>query len=429
MTLEKREQLDNFKSVLSMMYDTIGIDELVAEKSDKVLIRVRYRSGRNRGKEILAFFWYDISTGNSAEAYIKDMRILPISKNIAVVEEANDGENCFIKVLDKNTLDIIEETSMSISDNHKKVINSIVKYNPTHGYNIREDDGYVGVTVPVDGSGEKNIHGQPINLDYTFKMLKKNIFISNAQSVIRVYDNVEDMHIVNEIRLDTFGDEIVYYPIFNSKQLKAKLPQVIFMHIPSTDRLYAYSFDDNKIHVVRDTRYKIGVSEFISELEECLNTSDTDRKEKFPKEYAKFKGNLEQQREYERTQFDLDYRSLTTLEDNKFEFDRVQYQNGCYLTLRTLFQCVKEYQRDYNGESNIKYRFEHNSRIERANKRKERMRDIDIATSMSLTPYKIKSMQLIDRIRELQDKEKLGKLVITDEVVSFDELLKREGIH
>ena len=57
------------------------------------------------------------------------------------------------------------------------------------------------------------------------------------------------------------------------------------------------------------------------------------------------------------------------------------------------------------------------------------MRDIDIATSMSLTPYKIKSMQLIDRIRELQDKEKLGKLVITDEIVSFDELLKREGLH
>ena len=266
MTLEKREQLDNFKSILSMMYDTIGIDELVAEKSDKVLIRVRYRGGRNRGKEILAFFWYDASTGNSAEAYIKDMRILPISKNIAVVEEADDRENCFIKVLDKATLDTIEETVMSISDNHKKVINNIINYNPTYGYSIREDDGYVGVTVPVDGSGEKNIHGQPINLDYTFKMLKKNMFISNAQSVIRIYDNVEDMHIVNEIKLETFDDEIVYYPIFNSKQLKAKLPQVIFIHIPSTDRLYAYNFDDNQIHVVRDTRYKIGVSDFISEL-------------------------------------------------------------------------------------------------------------------------------------------------------------------
>ena len=64
MTLEKREQLDNFNSVLSMMYDTIGIDELEAEKSDKVLIRVRYRSGRNRGKEILEFLSYEISTGN-----------------------------------------------------------------------------------------------------------------------------------------------------------------------------------------------------------------------------------------------------------------------------------------------------------------------------------------------------------------------------
>lgn len=429
MTLEKREQLDSFKSILSMMYDTIGIDELIAEKSNRALIRVRYRDGRNRGKEQLAFFWYDTSTGNSTEVYIKDMMILPISKNIAVVEESDDKESCFIKVLDKDTLDIIEETAMGISDNHKKIKNNIVRYNPTYGYNIEDDNGYVGITVPVDGSGEKNIHGQPLNLDYTFKMLKKNIFISNVQSVIRVYDNLEDMHIINEIKLETFDDEIKYYPIFNSKQLKAKLPQVIFIHIPSTDRLYAYNFDDGQIHVVRDTRYKIRVSDFISELAECLDTSDIDRKEKFPNEYAKFKGNLEQQREYEITQFNLDYRSLTTLEDNKFGFNSVQYENGCYLTLRTLLQCVKEYQRDYNGESNIKYRFEDKFRNERGTGIKDRMRDIDVDISMSLTPYKIKSMQLIDRIRELQDKEKLGKLIITDEIVSFDELLKREGLH
>ena len=429
MTLEKREQLDSFKSILSMMYDTIGIDELVAEKSDKVLIRVRYRDGSNKGKEILAFFWYNTSTGNSYEAHIKDMRILPISNNIAVVEETEDGENCFIKVLDKDTLDTIEETVMNISDNHKKVINSIINYNPTYGYSIREDDGYVGVTVPVDGSGEKNIHGQPINLDYTFEMLRKNTFISNAQSVIRVYDNIEDMNIIKEIELNTFNDEIEYYPIFNTKQLKTKLPQVIFIHIPSTDRLYAYSFEDNKIHVVRDTRYKIRVSEFIEQLEQCLNTSDADRKEKFPKEYIKFKGNLEQQREYERAQFELDCKSLLYLEDNKFDFNRIKYDNGDYLTLRTLLQCVKEYQRDYNGEINIRYRFKHDSKIGVYTKRKEQMRDIDIVTSLSLTPYKIKSMKLIDGIRELQDKEKLGKLVLTDEIVSFDELLKREGIH
>lgn len=423
MTLEQREQLDNFKSVLSMMYDTISITELAPDKSDKALIRVKYRNIRNSKKPLEIFFWYDLVTGNNSEAYIKDMNVLPISNNYVLVEKSLDGDNCFIKVIDKDTLDIIEETIMNVSDSYKAISNRVADYD--YGYGISINSGYVGVSVPVDESGEKNIHGKPINLDYTFTRLRDNMFISNVQSVIRMYDNNEDMNIIGERLLETFGDKIKYYPILNPRHLKENLPQVLFMHIPESDRLYAYSFEDDKIHVVKDTRYKISIPDFIEKLKQCLETSDKDRKEIYTKEYDKFNGNLSKQIEYEQVQFALDCNSLINLVENKFKFIRVDYLNGSYLTLRTLQQCVKEYQRDYNGESNLRHRLSNTCTTYVPD---EHIRDVDAEVMMSLTPYKIKSMRLIDEIRELQDSKKLGKLIITDETLYFDELIKREGL-
>lgn len=425
MTFNDRERLDNFKSILHMMYDTISVDELVAHKSNRAIIRVKFRDEHNKGREKSIFFEYNTTTGESSEVNIKDMKKLPISDNLAVIGESLDKDSCYIKILDTNTLSVIEETTMNISDAYSSTIGSIIKYNDTYGYGFRDTAGYIGVTVPADESGEKNIHGNPINLDYTFKMLRDSTFISNMQSVVKIYDNIEDMNIIKEIKLDTFGGKIEYYPIFNSKQMKTDLPQVLFMYIKPNDKLYAYSFEDRQIHVVTDTRYKIEVDTFIEWLKECLNTSDTDRKEKFPKEYNKFKGNLDKQREYERTQFELDCRSLERLDENKFEFNRIFCNGECYLTLRTLLQCVKEYQRDYNGDSNIKYKYNEESSD---NHDEKKLRDVDRSVAMSLTPYKIKSMHLIYKIRDIQDKNKLGKLIITDEVVTFDELLKIEGI-
>lgn len=424
MTFNDRERLDNFKSIMHMMYDTISVDELVASKSNKAIIRVKFRDECNKGQEKSILFEYNTATGESSEVNIKDMIRLPISNNLAVIGESLDRDSCYIEILDKDTLNIIEKTTMNISDTHKSIIGKVAKYNHTYGYEFR-NAGYIGVDVPADESGEKNIHGKPINLDYTFKRIKDSAFISNIQSMIKIYDNIEDMNIINEIKLDTFGGEIEYYPIFNSKQMKTELPQVIFMYVKQNDKLYAYNFDDGQIHVVNDTRYKIEVGTFIESLNECLNTSETDRRVEFPNEYAKFKGNLDKQEEYERTQFELDCRSLENLEENKFGFNRIFCNGKCYLTLRTLLQCVKEYQRDYNGDSSIKYRF---AKEPLGIPYDKRLRDIDRAVAMSLTPYKIKSMHLIDQIRSIQDKDKLGKLIITDKVVTFDELLKIEGI-
>ena len=99
MTLKQREQLDNFKSVLSMMYDTVSVNELVPDKSDKAIIRVQYRNV-NAVKTANTFFLYDLASGNNTELHIKDMQILPISKNYVVIEESLNLDNCFIKVLD-----------------------------------------------------------------------------------------------------------------------------------------------------------------------------------------------------------------------------------------------------------------------------------------------------------------------------------------
>lgn len=426
MTLKQREQLDNFKSVIGMMYDTASISELVPDKSDKALIRVQYRnSGDTRDKHSNeVFFLYDLKTGNNSEVHIKDMIILPITKNYVVTEEALGSDTCFIKILDKDTLEVIEETAMNIGDKYKHIINNIHRINYKYGYNISTDRGYVSVSVPVDESGEKNIHGMPINLDYTFTRLYGSTFISNLNSVIREYDNIEDMNIIREKKLETFDGKIVYYPIFNTKDVKDNLPQVLFIHITTSDRLYAYNFKTRQIHVVNDTRYKIEIPEFIELLKQSLNTSDKERKEVFVREYNKFNGNLDKQISYEQTQFKLDCNSLINLSENKFEFNRVEYNGGSYLTLRTLSQCVKEYQRDYNGEVNIRHRFE---KIERIPQEK-RLRDIDNEVLMSLTPYKIKSMQLIDEIRALQDMKQLGKLIITDEVITPEELIAREEL-
>lgn len=424
MTLKQREQLDNFKSVLSMMYDTVSVKELVPDKSDKAIIRVQYRNV-NAVKTVNTFFLYDLVSGNNTELHIKDMQVLPISKNYVVIEESLNLENCFIKVLDKDTLEVVEETTMNISDKHKYVISSIHRLDSNYGYGLSNERGYIGITVPVDDSGEKNIHGRPINLDYTFSRLKGSTFISNINSVVRIYDNIEDMNIIEEKVLDSFGDKIKYYPIFNSKNLSENLPQVIFIHVTTSDRLYAYNFETKQIHVVKDTRYKITIPEFIEWLETCLETSDKDRKEVYTREYDKFKGDLDKQKEYERTQFELDCNSLLNFDTNKFKFNKVRYDNGAYLTLRTLLQCVKEYQRDYNGEVNIRHRFERYYKP----CDEQSLRDVDLEVMMSLTPYKIKSMRLIDEIRELQDREQLGKLIITDEVLSFEELVSREGLH
>ena len=424
MTLKQREQLDNFKSVLSMMYDTVSISELVPDKSDKALIRVQYRDV-NAVKTDSTFFLYDLASGTNEEVHIKDMQVLPLSKNYVVIEESLNLENCFIKVLDKDTLEVIEETTMNISDRHKKVISNIHRVNYSYGYGLSNERGYIGVSVPVDDSGEKNIHGKPINLDYTFTRLIGSTFISSINSVIRTYDNLEDMNIVGEKVLDTFEDKVKYYPIFNTKDLKENLPQVLFIHVTTSDRLYAYNFETKQIHVVKDTRYKITIPEFIEKLNQCLETSDKDRKEVYTREYNKFKGDLDKQKEYERTQFELDCNSLINLDNNKFEFNRITYDSGSYLTLRTLLQCVREYQRDYNGEVNIRHRFEDYIKPYVS----QTLRDVELEVMMSLTPYKIKSMQLIDEIRELQDSKQLGKLVVTDEVISFDELIKREGLH
>ena len=424
MTLKQREQLDNFKSVLSMMYDTVSVKELVPDKSDKAIIMVQYRNV-NAVKTANTFFLYDLASGNNTELHIKDMQILPISKNYVVIEESLNLENCFIKVLDKDTLEVIEETTMNISDGHKNMIKNIHSLNYDYGYGLSNERGYIGVSVPVDDSGEKNIHGKPINLDYTFTRLKGSTFISSINSVVRAYDNIEDMNILGEKVLDTFGDRVAYYPIFNTKDLKENLPQVLFIHVTTSDRLYAYNFETKQIHVVKDTRYKITIPEFIDKLNQCLETSDKDRKEVYTREYDKFKGDLDKQKEYERTQFELDCNSLMNLDNNKFEFNRITYDGGSYLTLRTLLQCVKEYQRDYNGEVNIRHRFERYYRPYD----EQSLRDVDLEVMMSLTPYKIKSMRLIDEIRELQDSQQLGKLILTDEVLTFDELIKREGLH
>lgn len=424
MTLEQREQLNNFKSVLSMMYDTISITELIPEKSAKALIRVKYRNVRNSKKPLETFFWYDLATGNNSESSIKDMKVLPISNNYVLVEKSLDGESCFIKILDRETLDIIEETVMSVSDSYKHIASRVADYD--YGYGVSLDGGYVSATVPVDESGEKNIHGKPINLDYTFTRLRNNMFISNVHSVIRLYDNIEDMNIIGERPLETFEDKIVYYPILNPRHLEANLPQVLFMHIITSDRLYAYNFEDNKIHEVMDTRYKISIPDFIDKLRQCLETSDKERKEVYTREYEKFKGNLDKQRGYERVQFELDCNSLINLVENKFDFNRVEYERGSYLTLRTLLQCVKEYQRDYNGESNIRHKL---GSYKSYYNPSEHIRDVDKEVMMSLTPYKIKSMLLIDEIRELQDSKKLGKLIVTDKTLSFDELIEREGLY
>ena len=425
MTFNDRERLDNFKSIMHMMYDTISVDELVASKSSKAIIRVRFRDECNKRREKSIFFEYNTATGESSEVNIKDMKKLPISNNLAVIGEALDKDSCYIKILDKDTLDVIEKTTMNISDAYKSTIDSIMKYNDTYGYRFRDAAGYISVDVPADESGEKNIHGNPINLDYTFKRIKDSAFISNIQSVIKIYDNIEDMNIINEIKLDTFDGKIEYYPIFNSRQMKTELPQVLFIYVKQNDSLYAYNFDDKQIHTVNDTRYKIEVDTFIEKLKACLDTSDSDRKVKFPKEYDKFKGDLEKQKDYERTQFELDCRSLERLDENKFEFNRIFCNGERYLTPRTLLQCVKEYQRDYNGDSNVKYRYTNDSLgvlVE------NRLRDVDRSVAMSLTPYKIKSMHLIYQIRDIQSKNKLGKLTINDKVVTFDELLKIEGI-
>lgn len=427
MTLKQREQLDNFKLVLSMMYDAASISELVTEKSNIAIVRVQCKDldGYEKSSKQEVFFLYDLKTGNNSEIYIKDMEILPITKNFLVLEESTNSENCSIKVLDKYTLETVKETVMSISEKHKGIRNRISRLSHSYGYNISKENGYISISVPVDDSGKKNIHGKPINLDYTFTKLYGSTFISNIDSLIRTYDNIEDMNIIGEKKLNTFNGKIMYYPIFNTKDVKANLPQVIFIHITNSDRLYAYNFETKQIHVVKDTRYKVTVPEFIDRLNKCLDTSDKDRKEIYTREYEKFKGNLDKQRDYEKTQFELDCNSLLNLGENKFGFNKITYDCGEYLTLRTLLQCVKEYQRDYNGEVNIRHRYEGQKILNPEHK----LRDIDNEVIMSLTPYKIKSMLLIDEIRELQYSKQLGKLIITDEVITPEELIHREELH
>lgn len=424
MTLEQREKLNNFKSVLSMMYGTTNVMSLTTDKSEKALVRVKCKDLNNELICSEAFFWYELLTGNSQEVHIRSMDKLPISENYLILEESGDGENTFIKIIDKETLEVVEKTVIDICDRHKNLISQIRKVRFDFGYSISKDRGYVGIKAPTIEDEELSIHGKHTGLDYTFTKLRNNIFISNVQSLIKVYDNIEDMNIIKEINLESFDDRVYYYPILNPRHLKTNLPQVLFINVPGSDSLYAYNFEDNKIHVVKDTRYKISVYDFIDKLKQCLETSDKDRKEKYTVEYHKFKEDLNKQRLYERTQFRLDCDSLMNLDENKFGLNKVTYNNGSYLTPRTLVQCVKEYQRDFNGESHIKHRLK-----PKINGGFRHIRGIDKEVMLSLTPYKIKSMKLMDDIKQLQDKENLGKLIITDETLSFEELITREGLH
>lgn len=418
MTSEQKEKLNKFKSLLRIMYNAASIDELADNDSDITIVRAI-----TTDKESF-FFRFDTNTGENEQLNIKCIERLPLSKNYVVIEESLDMNKCYIEILSSNTLETIDKTELSNDKTLSNLYNSgYLKSCPA--YKISTKNGYVSLSMNIVDAknSDRNIHGIPIGMEYSFSKLRESTFISNRLSQIRVYDNIEDMNLVNIINLETFGGKLEYYPILNNGKYSLSGQQVIFLHMIESDRIYAYSFEDGQIHVVDDTRYKISIEDFINKLKQCLDTSDNERLNNYSNTLENFGGKIDKQREYEKSQFNIDCDCFINDKDNIFSLNIIKFNKGKYLTPRTLLQCVKEYQHDFNGDV---HRYSYENTVKNYNNTS--MKDIDRNVAMRMTPYREKSLEILSSILREQSDKNLGKLIVTDKIVSKQELILLEGL-
>lgn len=439
----QRNKIEDFKSLLMTLYNVDNIKELSRDNAKHCILWLTYmdREDSNRmfrsSKKI--FFDYNLETGENKKFNLSDSCILPISKNVLFLERnvETDKINYTIRVLDKDTLETVKSTEITIGED-----------SPNFYFLSRYDSCKINTKkyISICGigyNGELNIDGKELEVSSTnssieLKKVYKGInYFANrlGKDTIIEYDNIEDMNIISKIELakgkllsnNVRGREkreISYYIIFNKYDMdksKSKLPQVMFIKFNKSGNIYAYNFEDKQIHEVNDTRLKIEYEEFKKILLECTKATYQERKEEFKDNLARFQGDILRQQKYEMTQYNIDCRYLEKSRFNsRLRVCVDEYHGKLYVTLKSLKRCVDSYQYRYDKESSISLQ------SWKGLTGNEQFSAIDDEVFYNNTPYNVKSQRVIyDMLHKHDDNG--GKLEVLDKTVSVDEMFKIES--
>lgn len=416
---KNKASIEEFKSVLNMMHDASGIYCIASKNYEKALILVK---ANDKSNDDNIYYSFNSNSRESAELNIFGVSELPITNNYVAIEGSSDNKKCYITILDKDTLDRISRVEFKTDKKAVELYNSVY-LKKAYAYNVN-NHGYFGLTLRlIDESFEVNIHGDYIGLDGSYSKLRDSTFISLKQEMVKVYDNTEDMRLLKIIKLDTYGGLLKYYPILNNRQKECNGKQVVFIYATRSSNIYAYDIDDKVIYKVDDTRETMDAEYFIDRLRECLNTTDSERKNDTRANlHATFNDDIDKQKEYEKKQFEIDCFALRKGIDNKFRLNTVHRGNKVCLVYRSLMQCIAEYQYNYNKE-----KVSYNTDLVQATMKYHNFTNC-IEISWSPTPYKIKSIKMFNNEVEAKLRATDGKLRITSETIDWDELLSIEGL-
>lgn len=407
---------EEFKVLHYALYNVDVIKESISSNGTKALVHVVLKSNsQNPLQQVIEkglVHIYDLETDEVKTIKAVEMNRLGLSKNYIIVEDVEGTDKRRIKIIDKDTLNIIHDCELPVdkncSDNSR-----ILRVDSLEIYNFES-------IIVRNSKGEQiryNIHGERLNSLIGYVRINNKTFYSLRTKELLTFDNLEDMRLDRAVKLNTDNGNIEYHIITDTNARKqSKLEQVMFISFIKSGNIYAYSFEDKQIHLVDDSRFKIEYTELMDKLQKCLETSDEERLVYLAKS-SKITGGIEEQRNIESKQFEVDKIALLNNKSNKFSLYLTNRNNERYLAFRSVVQCVTDYQREYNGKI-INTKDKHDI---------SNMGESEKTIAFINTPYKIKSMQIIDGYRKRKESFN-NELKVLDNVISIEEVKKLEGL-
>lgn len=374
--------------VLRMFYNFYGINYIVSGDKNRALIKLLI--DRNPAAHTSPYTDIDSSvcilanleTESCKQKTFDNVYILPISQNLLAVSSSSEENEYIIEftVLNRDTFEVIHTYRDSRKTNLFRADSVVID---RHGF----------LEVVTENKSRINIYGQEINIDNTFKKVCDSIFFSKIKLEIRVFDDCEKMQLQQSIKLNTHNDSVEYLCVSNKKDRKTYLDPIMLIYFNKSNHTYAYNFNDKQLHKVIDNREYIGLHDFKVLLENCMTKCDS----------------------IETKQYMYDCVTLDNGGETRFGYVFKSEGETGRLYLRSLKQCINEYQYNFNGEV-----------LQKITQQETEIGDeVQRISLSSPSMYKANTLDLLSKLRRSRG---IDNIEISSEVVTREYIEKTEGL-
>lgn len=433
MSLCKQQKLNNLMGVIKMINSGCEIEKIMP-KDDGNVCYLFIKQNQSNLIESRTGLKLDLETFETEDIRLVAYSELPISEDRCLVIEHQDQYGCTVQILDKNN-----ELKRAFDIDYgvdKDAIHGSIDFDTTKMYSIRVkpfvklNTAHELVSSSVTskscfpGGVHKayNIHGDDLgkyHLSPT-KPVRGAVFKDWNDNLI-VFDNLEDMRFVDGI--DTIhNDDVTMYPLFKRDSFVESGNQLLYIVFHKTGHVYAYDFEDKKIHNIVDTRKRVTTRDLLDKLEEVhlkALANEENKEDRFLM-MEQYRNDVLRLRD-----FGVSYtKPFHTILDNVprlLYITKEHWGKEKYLVTTQLKKAIDNIQESYNGYRSTTPEY---TKVDMLSSSAEYDKVAD-DLFCKITEYFIERSKVMYEL--FGGKEcKSGKLMESDDIVSVDDILNNE---